>query len=109
MKRLRKQASNQSGWTLIELLVAMSIFTFVLAAALTLFETSVKSAPREQERAAAIREAQTGLSNMEREVRNAYDIVELTPNRIDFLVTRQGVRKHVRYDCSVTDNDVTPA
>src|SRR3954447_16091647 len=109
MKQVWRQRSNQAGWTLIELLVAMSIFTFVLGAALSLFEVSVKSAPKEQERAAAIREAQTGLSGMTREVRNAYDIVELNPNVIDFLVTRQGVKQHVRYECGVTDNDVTPA
>jgi prepilin-type N-terminal cleavage/methylation domain-containing protein len=110
MKRARaKLASNEAGWTLIELLVAMSIFTFVLGAALSLFETSVKSAPREQERAAAIREAQTGLSAMTQEAHNAYDIVALTPNVLDVLVTRQGVKQHVRYECGVTDNDVTPA
>ena len=32
----------------------MAIFTFVLGAALSLFEIGVKSAPKEQERAAAI-------------------------------------------------------
>ena len=100
---------RRAAGRLIELLVAMAIFTFVMGAALSLFEVTVKSAPKDQERPPPIREAQTGLSGMIREVRNAYDIVELTPNVIDFLVTRQGVQKRVRYECGVTDTDVTPA
>ena len=115
MARLRTRLAAEGGWSLIELLVAMAIFTFVMGAALSLFEVAVKSAPKDQERAVAVREAQTGLSGMTREVRNAYDIVEFPMtganayNVIDFLVTRQGVNKRVRYECGVTDNDVTPA
>ena len=109
MARLRARMAAEGGWTLIELLVAMAIFTFVMGAALSLFGNTVKSAPKEHDRAIAVREAQTGLSGMTREVRNAYDIVELTRNVIDFLVTRQGVHKRVRYECGVTDTDVTPA
>lgn len=105
--RLRTRLHAESGWTLIELLVAMAIFSFVLGAALTLFETGVKSAPKEQERAAAIREAQTGLSGMVREVRDANEILELTPNLIDFIVLREGVQVHVRYECGVDDPDAT--
>ncbi len=101
--RLHARVAAEGGWTLVELLVAMAIFTFVLGAALSLFEVGVKSAPKDQERAIAVRDGQTFLSGMTREVRNAYDIVELTPNVIDFLVTRQGVHKRVRYECGVTD------
>jgi len=108
--RLRDRLRDERGWTLIELLVAMAIFTFVLGAALTLFETSVKLAPKEQERAAAFREAQTGLSGMVREIRDANEILELTPNVIDFIVQRQGGQQvHVRYECGVADTDVSPA
>ncbi len=109
MARMRARLAAEGGWSLIELLVAMAIFTFVMGAALSLFEVTVKSAPKDQERAVAVREAQTGLSGMTREVRNAYDIVELTPNVIDFLVARQGVNRRVRYECGVTDASVTPA
>lgn len=97
------RVGEESGWTLIELLVAMAIFTFVLGAALSLFEVSVKSAPKEQERAAAIQEAQTGLSGMTREIRDANEIFELSPSVIDFTTVRQGVQTHVRYECGVTD------
>lgn len=103
------RVGEESGWTLIELLVAMAIFTFVLGAALSLFEVSVKSAPKEQERAAAIQEAQTGLSGMTREIRDANEVFELTPNVIDFTTLRQGVQVHVRYECGVADTSVTPA
>ncbi len=109
MTRLRARMAVEEGFSLIELVMAMAIFTFVMGAALSLFEVTVKSAPKDQERAVAVREAQTGLSSMTREVRNAYDIVELTPNVIDYLVARQGVNKRVRYECGITDNDVTPA
>ena len=109
MARLRARMAAEGGSSLIELLVAMAIFTFVMGAALSLFEVAVKSAPKDQERAVAVREAQTGLSGMTRRNPNAYDIVELTPNAIDFLVARQGVNKRVRYECGVTDNDITPA
>ena len=109
MARLRVRMAAEDGWSLIELLVAMTVFLFVMGAALSLYEVGVKSAPKDTERAAAVREAQTGLSGMTREVRNAYDIVELTPNVIDFLATRKGVSKRIRYECGATDTDVTPA
>lgn len=108
-QRLHAHLCQERGWTLIELLVAMAIFSFVLGAALTLFETSVKSAPKEQERAAAIREAQTGLSGMVREIRDANEILELKPNLIDFIVLRKGVQVHVRYECGVDDPDEADA
>ncbi len=107
-RRLHNRLRQEGGWTLIELLVAMAIFSFVLGAALSLFEVSIKSAPKEQERAAAIREAQTGLSGMVREVRDANEILALGPSLIDFIVLRQGVQVHVKYECGVVDPDAPP-
>lgn len=97
--------SDEAGFTLIELLVATLIFMFVLAGSLSVFETTIAIAPRDQERAHAVREAQVGLGGMVRELRGAYDIVELTPNVMDVLVASGGTNKHVRYECGAADSD----
>jgi prepilin-type N-terminal cleavage/methylation domain-containing protein len=96
---LRRVRAQQSGFTLIELLVVTGALTFVLAAILSLAETSEKLAPQDQERAHVIREAQIGLHRMTRELRQAHAINSSTGYSIDFNVGKTGSSKRVVYDC----------
>ena len=89
--------SQESGFTLVELIVATALLSVVLAAILSLSITAERLAPREEERAAVIQETQVGLHRMTRELRQAKTIGALTDSTVTAtLVT--GLT--VSYDCS---------
>jgi type II secretory pathway pseudopilin PulG len=101
-KRPSRFRGGEGGYALTELLVVSSLLVIVLGAVLTLGETSQRIAPRESERAHAIREAQVGLHRMTRELRHAYQTPTVTASTIEATVTDGGVARTVRYDCNVT-------
>lgn len=88
--------------TLAEILVALLMFGFVLAALMGLLDAVVRTAPRDEERANAIREGQAGLHIMTRELRQANKV--WTPGKAQIYVNI-GDDKHVLYDCDVVHPD----
>jgi hypothetical protein len=88
--------------TLIEMLIAMLISTFVLGALLGLLDAAGHAAPRDQERAIAIRDGQSGLHRMTRELRQANKV--WTPGKAQIYVNI-GDDKHVLYDCDAVHPD----
>jgi Tfp pilus assembly protein PilW len=113
LRRLaRRVRRDQRGLALVELLVAMLTFAFVVTAILALLEGATRLAPSDQERSMAIREAQGGLSLMVRELRQAYRVVGTSPSSMRVLVrlrkddpSTPAVESHsnwlVEYDCGV--------
>jgi type II secretory pathway pseudopilin PulG len=91
---------SERGYTLAELLVGMATMSFVLLALMGLLDSVVQTAPREEERANAIREGQTGLHIMTRELRQANKV--WTPGRTQIYIN-VGDDRHVLYDCDVVD------
>jgi hypothetical protein len=89
--------------TLPELLVSILTFSFVLFSLLSLLDSAVQSAPRDQERASAIREGQAGLHIMTRELRQANKV--WTPGKTEIYVNI-GDDRHVLYDCDAVHPDV---
>jgi len=116
-RTLRRITDEQSGFTLIEQLVATVIFLLVMGAVLGLLEASNRTAPRDAERANSITEVQTGLHRMIRELRQAESITSLQAGAIEARVrlplddptTGGTVETHstwdVRYSC---ENDSNP-
>ena len=107
---LRGRLRQESGWSLIELLAAMSIFTFVLAGVLGLLDATAKQTPKDTERAHAINEAQVGLYRMVRELRQAHTVLSNGPQAVEVLVRAKQddpatpavetyVDRHVQYSC----------
>lgn len=88
--------------TLIEMLIAMLMSTFVLAALLGLLDTATRVAPRDQERSMSIREGQSGLHRMTRELRQANKV--WTPGKTQIYINL-GDDKHVLYDCDAVHPD----
>jgi hypothetical protein len=82
----RRLASDERGSLLIEYLVAISILVVVSGALLGLLEMTAKVAPRDQERAHAVREAQVGVHQMTRELRQAYQVLSSSSQHLDVLV-----------------------
>jgi prepilin-type N-terminal cleavage/methylation domain-containing protein len=98
---LARRLRAQSGFTLVETLVAAALLAVVLTAVLSLFELSAKQAAGDQERAHAIREAQVGLTGLVRQGRQAYKIHANTAQRLEFSVLLRGEDRRVVYDCAV--------
>jgi hypothetical protein len=71
-----------------------------LVALLGLLDTAAQTAPRDQERATAIRDGQAGLHIMTRELRQANKV--WTPGKTQIYVNI-GDDKHVLYDCDKVD------
>lgn len=103
---LRRTAAEEGGMALAEVLVGMALAIGVLFALLGLMDTTAKIAPRDQERAHAIRDAQVGLHRLTRELRQAYKVQAITDYSVDFLV---GNGSHVRYECDVPYPEDDPA
>jgi hypothetical protein len=103
-RALRRHLRGERGVGLIELLMAMSLFIFVVMAAVSVMETGERLGPRDTERANAIREQQVGLERMVGELRQAYQVLGTSPRSMEVLVRvrRNGTHEnlHVAYYCN---------
>jgi prepilin-type N-terminal cleavage/methylation domain-containing protein len=99
---------EESGFTLVELLVAAGVMLIVVGAALALLDSSNNVAARDQERTHAIGEARTGVHAMTRELRQAFSIVSSSPYSIEVHVWRNGADHDVTYDCTGTSSAGPP-
>ena len=93
---------SENGFVLAELLVGLVTFSFVLFALLSLLDTAAQTAPRDEERANAIREGQAGLHVMTRELRQATKV--WTPGKTKIYINL-GDDTHVYYDCDAVHPD----
>lgn len=92
--------------TLPEMLVTIATFMFVMAAVFGLLDHAAEQQPKDQERAVAIREAQSGLHRMTRELRQAYKVLDAQPKSMYVLIgLATPPDKHVKYDCGVVHPD----
>lgn len=98
---------DESGFTLVELLVAMTLLTIVFGSLLYPIEFAQTQTPKELEYAHSISTGVTGLQTMMREIRLAYRIngTNADPSSgvgsmIDFFATINGTDEEIEYDCS---------
>ncbi len=107
---LTRLHSSQSGFTLVELLVAMPLALLLMFAALDFSDLTVRNQQATTNRAQAITQAQVGLERMTREIRDAADFRLLTSQvvEVDTYVrppagSPSGYSQNlklVRYDCT---------
>jgi type II secretory pathway pseudopilin PulG len=71
MNKSHIKSCEQSGFSLVELLIAMTITIVIMAIASTLLAASFKVRNRENQRSSAIADAQRALNLMSREIANA--------------------------------------
>ena len=93
---------EESGWTLIEMLISTVILVIMLGAVLALLDVTNTVSPRDQERAHDLREAQVGLYQMTRELRQAYSLVSHSAYSVEAHVWENGADHDVTYDCTGT-------
>jgi prepilin-type N-terminal cleavage/methylation domain-containing protein len=102
--RLPRRLQDQSGFTLVELLVAMPIALIVLSMAMLAVGVVARSEQRAREHSEALRAQQVGLERMTRELREATSFRFLTSQVVEFdAYVRSGgagTLRKIRYDCS---------
>jgi len=97
LSRLR---TGEAGYSLIELLLVMSMMVVVLGAVLSLADVAQRSTPKDLERAHAIRDAQVGLDRMTRELRQTHTVVAYSDYTIEVKAWVGGQERQITYDCS---------
>lgn len=65
------QAKTERGFSILELLIALTLTLIVMSAATTLLATSLRTRTRENKRSEALTDAQRALSMMSREIGNS--------------------------------------
>jgi type II secretory pathway pseudopilin PulG len=93
------ERSGEAGYALTELLVVTALLAVVLGAILALAETTQRIAPKENERAMVIREAQVGLHRMTKELRHAVPTPTVTGSRMQAEVLTTSGTRVVSYEC----------
>jgi prepilin-type N-terminal cleavage/methylation domain-containing protein len=76
---------GEAGFTLVELLVAVVISMIVMATAVSLFTSSVRSQPRVSDRSAQIQQARTMAERISRELRQGSNASSVTPSQLMIL------------------------
>lgn len=95
----RVSAASQSGFTLIEVIVAAALSVIVFAGVLSALESSQTAQSRDQEWALVIQEGRTGLGRMAREMRQAYSVRSDSHSAIAFYATIGGKSYEISYNC----------
>jgi prepilin-type N-terminal cleavage/methylation domain-containing protein len=115
--------SGEGGFTLIEVLISMSLALVILTATFALFITSQKDEQGLFSRADAVQTVNAGLREMDQDLRQAYQInfplAATTTNGcvassgtqpcniIDVLSRLSGTDYEIRYDCTVASTTVS--
>jgi prepilin-type N-terminal cleavage/methylation domain-containing protein len=92
---------GQAGFSLIELIVVMTMLTVAMGAILSVVERTTRLSREDQERAQAIRSAQVELDGVVREARQAFKVNASTGNKLDVSLYRAGTTRRVVFDCTV--------
>ncbi len=110
MQTMRKRIrSDQSGFTLVELMVTMSVMIIVMIASLGILDIAVRSEPEIADRNRQVQAAQTELERLTREIRVSYEVVAASPQSLTVLTyvnraTCDGGTPDTTIRCRVTYN-----
>jgi prepilin-type N-terminal cleavage/methylation domain-containing protein len=91
---------EQSGMTLIEMMLAMILTLIIGGAALTILTSLQRQAAADIERATAIQDGEAGLLRMTRELREAYAVSVTSGDEMRVTLRRDGAALDVRYNCA---------
>ncbi len=97
--RVRRVLRREAGFTLLEVTITAALLGIVIVAILAVADTGQDLAPKDQQRAHAIRDAQTGLHEMTRELRQARQVRSAGPSSLSVRVLVGGALTDVTYRC----------
>jgi prepilin-type N-terminal cleavage/methylation domain-containing protein len=89
----------QSGFTLVELLIAMVVLTVVLLGTASALNLISRVAVREQARAFALGDARVGVARMTRELREAQQVFSTGDGWMDVEIVIAGQPTRILYRC----------
>lgn len=98
---LSLRTRDESGFSLVELLLASALMSIVLIAIFTVLEVSASVVAKDHERPLAINAGQVGLYTMTRDLRQATTVFSVTSTRVDFQRTISGQDYRILYACDV--------
>jgi type II secretory pathway pseudopilin PulG len=101
--------TREAGFTLIELLVAMTVFIGVLGTTLSVLVNASRGVTKDQVRTDSAMDAQLGVARMVRELRETYDVIDMTGSVMDVYARLRGSNVRLRYDCDVAFTPDDPA
>ena len=76
---MTRGARSEGGFTLIEMMIAMSMLIAILAIAVPLMTSAMRSEPELRERSANVQEARIVLDRLTREIREGVSVVTANP------------------------------
>ncbi len=104
--RLQSKESTDNGFSLLELLIAMSITLVVMTAASTLLATSLRIRTRENLRSNALSAAQRALNIMSREIGNSgYGLMDNGIVTLDSDTNSIRLRANLDNSANLTESD----
>jgi type II secretory pathway pseudopilin PulG len=97
-------AGSEQGFTLIELLVVLVMMIVVLTATLTALGSVTTTQTRDQAYAQEVTATQTALARLVHDLREATQILLVTPSKLEFTLSVNGTAYDVLYDCTAADS-----
>ena len=85
LSKLTGRLGSESGYTLVELLVASMVGLLVIGTAVTVFVAAVRSQPNLTTRGTTISQARTSAERMVRELRQGKTVYTATSSQLSFL------------------------
>jgi len=101
--RFQRLKADERGFSLVELMVVILVLGVMMGAILGSLEATHRAAPQDQERADVIRDTQSGLNRMTRELRHAYKVTSAGKWSITAAIYKNGGTTTVTYDCTSVD------
>jgi len=103
----RRIASEESGWTLTEMLMAAAAGVALLGTSTMIFTAAIKSQPRATSRGADIEQARTTMERITRELRQGWSVPTATSSQLAILTyvksaTCGGAQSSTSRACRVT-------
>jgi prepilin-type N-terminal cleavage/methylation domain-containing protein len=95
----RVELRSQSGFTLVEMIVAAALGLIVTSATFSALEVAQSTQSRDAEWALVLQEGRTGLARMVSELRQAYSIRSDSLFGIDFYAAIGGKDYEINYNC----------
>jgi prepilin-type N-terminal cleavage/methylation domain-containing protein len=99
--RFRRTSAAETGFTLIEVVITVTLLAIVLGALLTVFESVQRSAAFVQNRSEALDSMRIVVDEMTKEIRQATSVSpSSTASMLDMNTYVLGVTKHIVYEAS---------
>lgn len=106
-RTILNRARSETGFTLIEVLIASALAIVLLGGVLAALESSQRVQARDTEWALTLQEGRTGLARMAHEIRQASKVEKAETGTIFFLASVAGKNWQVKYECNVAQSGTT--